>query len=62
MIRFPGWAAPWLFAAVFAFFGLKTPGLSQISWTLATPFILGPALLGFLIGVPFWIRDRRRGK
>lgn len=64
MIRFPGWAAPLLFAAVFAFTALD--GLAAGNLSIFQPVgalvFLGFVTFGFLVGIPFWIRDRRRGK
>jgi hypothetical protein len=62
MIRFPGWAAPWLFAIVFIYCGLDSLAMSQVSVfkPMGALIVSGCALFGFLIGTPFWIRDRRR--
>lgn len=61
MIRFPGWAVPWLLASVFAVLAIK-PVTSQASWGMLVVMASVAGAFGFVIGIPFWIRDRRRGK
>ena len=64
MIRFPGWAAPWLFAAAFAYMAFDTLAVSNLSifQPVGAFVFLGFVTFGLLIGIPFWLRDRRRGK
>jgi hypothetical protein len=62
MIRFPGWMAPWLLAGTMIVLTLK-PNVSSLEHLknptiLLIGFIVGA--VGFLLGIPFWIRDRRR--
>jgi hypothetical protein len=59
MIRFPGWAAPWLVAGVLATLVLKS-AVSTASWSMLALMGFGSAAVGFAVGIPFWIRDRRR--
>jgi hypothetical protein len=63
LITFPGWAAPWLFAGVFIYIGFDAlEGHLSMFEPMGALIVSECALFGFLIGIPFWIRDRRRGR
>lgn len=54
--------APWLFATVFAYMALDSLAVGNLSvfQPVGALLFLGFVTFGFLMGIPFWIRDRRR--
>ena len=62
-MKFPDRHAPWIMAIVV---GLMTyqpmPSTGQGATAAGLMMALAGATLGFISGLPFWLRGRRRGK
>jgi hypothetical protein len=62
--RFPGWLAPWICGAVFGVLGWKSVSIDPGALRQPTgiTILAGITAFGFVVGLAFWLRDRRRGR